>query len=328
LVRTALGRTLGVALAWSKCEGQGARRNGADGQASYISGIATPEPSRLMSCRWDLDFTGFSHVVQLGSDDDGPPDDFDCDGVEQAFPGGRFHHGPRTATFGIAGHQASLTFRTIGLAPGWRTFGAEARLIGYVIYELIVDGDHRGSWVATIVQGALTDWTFVPPDEDLPDDFETWYPGSVLDSSLGYEPDRPSPVPEQPSQASADSAGTPGGGRDAVAVHSADSARRSDSQQGPSPRGWLAVAFGGWAIGVAGAGLTLALGSHVFTVPERLTVQVFAFSAVVSVLVATAIMGRIVGLRGVAAWVRALALVCLVNVLWGAFVPVLLLEIH
>ncbi len=53
---------------------------------------------------------------------------------------------------------------------GGAAAGAQSTLV-WLIYELSVDGEPSGSWVAKTVDGLAKRWTFVPPGGSLPDSY-------------------------------------------------------------------------------------------------------------------------------------------------------------
>ena len=154
--------------------------------------------------RWEVELDGTVHVVDLVK-----TRLFLADGVEHSL-GGILHLGPRVATFELAGHPASLTSRSLaagvratyrrswsrmrdgaslrrlplivlayvigGSGIGGGAAGAEASssMLMWGIFELRVDDELKGSWVVT-TRGDTSSWTFVQPDEPLPDrDWDVW----------------------------------------------------------------------------------------------------------------------------------------------------------
>jgi hypothetical protein len=155
--------------------------------------------------RWEVELEGTVHVVDLVR-----TRLFVVDGVEHSL-GGIVHRGPRVATFELDGHPASLTSRAMaagvramyrrswarirggaslrrlplvllayvfgGSGVGGGVAGAEATssMLSWGIYELRIDSDLKGSWVVTTDGDKPSSWTFVEPDEPLPDrDWDTW----------------------------------------------------------------------------------------------------------------------------------------------------------
>lgn len=146
---------------------------------------------------WRVQLDGTGHQIVLGKG----PRAFLVDGVQHSL-GGVIHRGPRIAAFDLSGHAASVTAthlsptvganlrhrfkkdRTLGLprtilvsivAGGAAGSGAPAAsgvaalVWGWVIYELLVDGHHRGSWVRCLGgEKAWAGWVFVRPGEALP----------------------------------------------------------------------------------------------------------------------------------------------------------------
>ena len=56
-----------------------------------------------------------------------------------------------------------------GAALGGGAAAAAQSALIWLIYELSVDGEPSGSWVAKAVDGLAERWTFVPPGGSLPD---------------------------------------------------------------------------------------------------------------------------------------------------------------
>lgn len=135
---------------------------------------------------WEIELDGTRHHVELG--DWGiitaEPRTFLSDGVKHSL-GGWLAVGTRAVTFDLAGHVGVVTMRWV--KPGFRTnlrrafgsswrslpgtvaaylvggagvgggvagAGAAGSILKWVIYELLVDGESRGSWVLTSVGAA------------------------------------------------------------------------------------------------------------------------------------------------------------------------------
>jgi len=129
--------------------------------------------------RWELNFGADPHVVELPSDEKGAFSGFLSDGLPHRYPGGLFHHGPRVVNFELGGESAVLTKRVV--RPGFiqrfvtvlpvANDGPEAvaeTLRAWVVYELVVGAEDKGSWIATLQGPRLTSWRFAKPGEPLP----------------------------------------------------------------------------------------------------------------------------------------------------------------
>jgi len=156
---------------------------------------------------WEIELDGTRHRVELGawgviSEE---PRTFLVDGVKHSL-GGWLVLGPRAATFDLAGRVGVVTMRWVkpgfrtnlrrAFGSGWRhlpgtvaaylvggagvgggVFGAGAAgsILKWVIYELLVDGESRGSWVLTSVGGSLRSSLLVEPGGPLPEpDWLEW----------------------------------------------------------------------------------------------------------------------------------------------------------
>ncbi len=167
---------------------------------------------------WEIELDGTPHRVELGawgaiSEE---PRTFLVDGVRRSL-GGWLVLGPRAAKFDLAGHLAVVTMRWVkpgfgtnlrrAFGSSWRNLpgtaaaylaggagvgggvaGAEAAgsILKWVIYELLVDGESRGSWVLTSVGGSLRSSLLVEPGGPLPEpDWLDW------PAPRGMEPHKP-----------------------------------------------------------------------------------------------------------------------------------------
>jgi len=177
--------------------------------ASLGSGHDTAAPDDRGSPvqRWEFVLDGSRHVVQLGAwGAHDAPRDFMVDGRDCWSLGGPIHRGPRIATIDIGEHEVSLTRRELmaslrvnwvrsfkasifnlrgvvdafssgiaGVGGGAAAAAATSSLLAWAIYELRVDGTRLGSWVAVVVGGSLSSWTFVEPGGPLPEpDWPDW----------------------------------------------------------------------------------------------------------------------------------------------------------
>ena len=150
-----------------------------------MTGTPTTSP------RWDLTLDGRRHAVAVGewSVMYGFPRTVIGDGVAHELGGFSAH--PTVTPFDLDGHEASITLWHA--MPGLRTrlrlaiveplqgrrrravAGRPSASLGWSVYELRLDGDHRGSWVATSDRGALRSWVFVEPGSPLPSpDWPEW----------------------------------------------------------------------------------------------------------------------------------------------------------
>ena len=156
---------------------------------------------------WEIELDGTRHRVELGAWGviTAEPRMFLSDGVKHSL-GGWLTVGTRAVTFDLAGHVGVVKMRWV--KPGFRTnlrraFGSSWRqlpgtvaayLVGgaglgggvagaaaassvlrWVIYDLVVDGESRGSWVLTSDGDSLRSSVFVEPGEPLPEpDWLAW----------------------------------------------------------------------------------------------------------------------------------------------------------
>ena len=184
---------------------------------------------------WEIELDGTRHRVELGtwgviSEE---PRTFLSDGVKHSL-GGWLVLGRRATEFDLDGHVGVVTMRWV--KPGFRTnlrrafgsswrhlpgtvaaylvggpgvgggiagAGAAGSILKWVIYELLVDGESRGSWVLTSVGGSLRSSLLVEPGGPLPEpDWLDW------PAPRGMEPQKPffggfeaPPVKHDPSRA-------------------------------------------------------------------------------------------------------------------------------
>jgi hypothetical protein len=155
--------------------------------------------------RWDVEIRGGRHVVELDAANGmGHPAHFRSDGVRRRIGG---WYGRRRATEFLIGSAPATMVRSVVLPPARRrlrlSLGPQARGVpstllsmalgrgaapgggslemaeavfasAWIIYELCVQGNPQGSWVAPF--SGVAEWTFVPAGASVPDGESEWVP--------------------------------------------------------------------------------------------------------------------------------------------------------
>ncbi len=68
----------------------------------------------------------------------------------------------------LPGTLVAYLFGGIGIGSGASAAAASSRMVIWMVYELVVDGESQGSWVATVKGGNLVAWSFMKPDAVWP----------------------------------------------------------------------------------------------------------------------------------------------------------------
>jgi hypothetical protein len=168
--------------------------------ASWICGS-----SLTLMQRWDVEIGGGRHVVELDAPTRmGHPAHFRSDGVRHRIGG--WYGRRRTTEFVVGGAPATMVRWVVlpparrrlslilgpgarglastllsmvlgrGAAPGGGSLEVAGTVFAsaWVIYELCVQGQPQGSWVAPFSD--VAEWTFVPAGASVPDGESAWAP--------------------------------------------------------------------------------------------------------------------------------------------------------